>query len=138
MTDLSRITQGVGYYVTTGSFGTTGSMVSSISIDFGNKIIGGGPSFVYVAESAFVDVTSSMPPINFSDVSGNAAFHWSNVPGVLGGNFSAIDVTLKNSGGVIANEATIKTNYTGSFSGTGSATGPRVSAEGTQPEVIAA
>jgi hypothetical protein len=129
--DLSAITQGEYTYVGTGGFGTTGSTIFVCDINFGAKTIGGaGYSYVEVIESSKADV-AALSAQSYASMTGNAVFHWTNIAGEVYGTFKNVDMTLSNSGGVVANQATMNVSYqhggeSGPSDGTGNATGPRI------------
>ncbi len=134
--DLSTITSGVFHYYATGTYYGSGTMTAEIDIDFSSKTIVGGNSYVSISDGAYSDKTAGMStPVSFGS-SGDATFHWTNVSG-SSGTFTNINITLFNSGGVVAEQATVKVDYVpisvGPASGSGSAEGPRL--DGPTPDV---
>ena len=114
MEQLSRIQTGIFYYDATGAYsGVAGNYSAQIQIDFGARTIGGGNSHVIVQRDYYSDRTipdaNGLTPKPFGN-SGNAVFQWTQIQGMTGGTFS-VGVTLGNSGGVVANQATVTTNY---------------------------
>ena len=128
MEQLSRIQTGIFHYYGTGTYNGMGTMTAQVDIDFGARTIGGGNSSVSVSYGGYTDTTSGVGSVIPFGNSGPATFHWSNVSGTMGGTFNNIDVTLGNSGGVVANQANVTTDYSGGMvpTGSGSASGSRV------------
>ena len=135
MQQLSRISTGIFHYVGTGTYtptyGSPGTMKAWCDIDFGSKIIGGGNSRVEIADTYGFDRTQTgeQQGKSFANMSGPAVFSWTNAQGNYG-TFDKIDLTLLNSGGVIAQQATVNVDYTqtitsGPGTGYGSASGDR-------------
>jgi len=139
MEQLSRISTGIFHYFGTGTYTGmygSGAMKASIDIDFGSKTIGGGNSYVSISDGYSTDTTKGIATTLPFGSSGNAVFQWTDVKGVSGGTFKNIDVTLGNSGGVIANQAKVTTNYVGSMlTGSGSASGPRTEGPSSAPPI---
>ena len=138
MEQLTRITSGVYHYFTTGTYtptyGPSGTMNAWCDIDFGSKIVGGGNSRVEIVQGYGSDSTGTggTSGTSFANMSGPAVFSWTDIKGTSG-TFNNIDLTLYNSNGVTANQATVTTSYTqnpgsyfGPASGSGSASGARV------------
>jgi hypothetical protein len=127
MSDLSKIVTGIFHYYITGTYYGSGTMSGKIEIDFGSRTIAGGNSYITISDGVASDTTSGMSTPQPFGSSGNAVFHWSNVSGSQG-TFTNIDIALGNSGGVVAENATVKVDYSpisanpapGSGSGEGS------------------
>ena len=120
---LSRITTGQYHYSGTGAFTETvsgnGTVQAAINIDFGAKTIGGGNSFVSI-NSTNITGSKNIATHSFTEATGGQAVFTD-----VSGSFNTT-IKLQNSGGVIANSASIQENYTGSpYSGNGVVSAPR-------------
>lgn len=141
LADLTKIETGTYHYSGSSAFVYNyasypyiGTIQGSIDINFGDKTIGGGNSFVTVSVSAleFSDTGYYTEAKNFSTASidGVNAIFQLNTTGSHGGNFNTL-MSLMNSGGTPATSATVSVSYTNSTNtGSGGFVGQR-EADGT-------
>ena len=126
--NLTTITTGEYHYSGTGAWGGQSDGLNfKCDINFGSKTIGGGYSKVSVSEGDYSD-QMLLSEKSYANMNGNAIFKWSGA-GQSYGTFSNVAVTLSNSSGVVADQATVNVDYKqigeGSVSGTGTAEGTR-------------
>jgi len=141
---LTRITTGTGYYnlagVFTGNYGTPGTLTGQLAINFGSQTIINSGSYLTVTTSSGQVTTGASnfgDAIPFSSISGGSFTHVNatgELPGTFTqvGTFTQINITLRNAGGVTAQQAAATVTYEAGTdpyhpspvpSGTGTATG---------------
>jgi hypothetical protein len=134
---VRSITTGTGFYGGSGSFScsggacgtgatTSGGLTFGMNVDFGNRTVGGGASFVQLNGTGLSDSTS-LAQTSFANLTGNAVVTLSAASGnSSNSSFDSTTLSLQNNGGLAAKTLTVSAQYLDSVSGlsaSGSANG---------------